>query len=50
MELEPQLKATIALLDGLVETELSNKTEIDDLLTEARQLADGWLEQGSPAT
>jgi hypothetical protein len=43
MGLEPQLKATIVLLGGLVETELSSQAEIDDLLTEARELADRWL-------
>jgi hypothetical protein len=40
MDLEPQLKATIALLDGLVERELSSEAEVDDMLTEARDLAD----------
>lgn len=37
-----RFRAVIALLDALTETEVSGEADLDDLLAEARQLADRW--------
>jgi hypothetical protein len=48
-DLDERLRAIIALLDALAETELSSEADVGDLLAEARELADEWLarEQGA---
>jgi hypothetical protein len=43
LELEPRLRAIIALLDALAESELSSEADLDALLGDARELADRWL-------
>jgi hypothetical protein len=50
LELEPRLRAVITLLDALAETELSSEADLDDLLAEARQLADRWWLRVFPGT
>ena len=50
LELEPRLRAIIALLDGLAETELSSEADVDELLTDARRIADQWLTERKPGT
>jgi hypothetical protein len=38
----------IALLDSLAESELSSEEDVDDLLAEARELADWWTANDQP--
>jgi hypothetical protein len=43
---EQRLRALIALLDALAGSELTSEADADDLLAEARELADQWLADG----
>jgi len=43
---EVRLRAVVALLNALVDSELSSEEEIDALLAEARELADRWAANG----
>ena len=42
LDLEPRLRAIVALLDALSEDELTSEADFDGLLAEARLLADRW--------
>ena len=42
LDLESRLRAIIALLDALAESELTDEADLDGLLAEARMLADSW--------
>jgi hypothetical protein len=43
LELESWLRTVIALLDAFADAELSTLADVDELLAEARALADWWL-------
>ena len=43
---EVRLRAVVALLNALVDSELSSEEEIGALLAEARELADRWAANG----
>jgi hypothetical protein len=44
LEAEPRLRAVLALLGALAESELTSESDVDDVLIEARELADQWMD------
>jgi hypothetical protein len=46
---EARFRAELALLGALAESELTSESAVDDVLIEARELAEQWIDKIHPA-
>lgn len=49
LDAEARLRAVLALLGALAESELRNESAVNDVLIEARELVEQWMDKVNPA-